>query len=152
MLPFMDQSRYWGYEKDRRLFEMGVKIELVRAGVRPERGHRIVNDWFDLTESPYRFDFAIANGFWSRLTLNGIARCVSSVLGKLAPGGRFYVDVVRESRPVELRADRPRRRGDDLSRTWSRFTIRSTSWRDCAAPSARRSSEWTIAPTRAANR
>jgi len=90
MLPFMDQHRYWGYEKDRRLFEAGVAIELARANVRPERGHLIVNDWFDLSESPHRFRFAIANGFWSRLPLNAIARCVKAVLKKLEPGGRFY--------------------------------------------------------------
>jgi ABC-type polysaccharide/polyol phosphate transport system ATPase subunit/SAM-dependent methyltransferase len=90
MLPFMDEHRYWGYEKDRRLFEAGVKIELVRANVPPERGHLIVNDWFDLSESPHQFGFAIANGFWSRLPLNGIARCVAGVLKKMEPGGRFY--------------------------------------------------------------
>ena len=91
MLPFMDEHRYWGYEKDRRLFEAGVKIELVRANVRPERGHLLVNDWFDLSESPHEYAFAIANGFWSRLPLNAIVRCVASVLRKLEPGGRFYV-------------------------------------------------------------
>jgi ABC-type polysaccharide/polyol phosphate transport system ATPase subunit len=90
MLPFMDEHRYWGYEKDRRLFEAGVTIELVRARVRPERGHLIVNDWFDLRESPHRFRFAVANGFWSRLPLNAIARCVNAVLTKMEPGGRFY--------------------------------------------------------------
>jgi ABC-type polysaccharide/polyol phosphate transport system ATPase subunit/SAM-dependent methyltransferase len=90
MLPFMDEHRYWGYEKDRRLVEAGVTIELVRAKVRPERGHLIVNDWFDLDESPHAFTFAIANGFWSRLPLNSIARCVAAVLRKLEPGGRFY--------------------------------------------------------------
>jgi ABC-type polysaccharide/polyol phosphate transport system ATPase subunit/SAM-dependent methyltransferase len=90
MLPFMDQHCYWGYEKDRRLFEAGVQIELVRADVRPERGHLIVNEWFDLSESPHQFAFAIANGFWSRLSLNAVARCVASVLKKLEPGGRFF--------------------------------------------------------------
>jgi ABC-type polysaccharide/polyol phosphate transport system ATPase subunit/SAM-dependent methyltransferase len=90
MLPFMDEHRYWGYEKDRRLFEAGIAIELVRAKVRPERGHLIVNDWFDLSDSPHLFRFAIANGFWSRLPLNAIARCVAAVLKKLEAGGRFY--------------------------------------------------------------
>ena len=91
MLPFMQQHRYWGYEKDRGLFEAGVKIELVRANVRPERGHLIVNEWFDLSESPHQFAFAIANGFWSRLSLNQIARCTASVLRALEPGGQFFV-------------------------------------------------------------
>jgi len=102
MLPFMDQSRYWGYEKDRRLFEMGVKIELVRANVRPERGHLIVNEWFDLSESPHQFDLAIANGFWTRLPLNSIGRCVASVLKKLAPGGRFYATWVENPDPLNF--------------------------------------------------
>jgi len=90
MLPFMDEHRYWGYERDRRLYDAGVAIELARAGVAPERGHFIVNDWCDLSEAPHEFAMAIANGFWSRLPLNGIARCVSSVLRTLEPGGRFY--------------------------------------------------------------
>src|SRR5262249_9669481 len=87
---FMDEHRYWGYERDRRLFEAGVAIELARVGVAPERGHFIVNDWCDLSESPHAFSLAIANGFWSRVPLNGIARCVSSVLRKLEPGRRFF--------------------------------------------------------------
>ncbi|HYT69341.1 MAG TPA: ATP-binding cassette domain-containing protein [Vicinamibacterales bacterium] len=102
MLPFMDQHCYWGYEKDRRLFEAGVKIELVRANVRPERGHLIVNDWFDLSESPHQFAFAIANGFWSRLSLNAIARCVPAVLKKLEPGGRFYATWVENRDPLNF--------------------------------------------------
>jgi hypothetical protein len=34
--------------------------------------------------------FAIAEGFFSRLPLNRISRCIASVLKRLAPGGRFY--------------------------------------------------------------
>jgi hypothetical protein len=78
---------------------MGVQIELVRANVRPERGHLIVNEWFDLSESPHQFDVAIANGFWTRLPLNAIGRCVASVLKKLSPGGRFYATWVENPDP-----------------------------------------------------
>jgi ABC-2 type transport system ATP-binding protein/lipopolysaccharide transport system ATP-binding protein len=102
MLPFMHEHRYWGFEIDRRLFEAGVTIELVRAGVRPERGHMIVNDWFDFSESPHRFTFAIANGFWSRLTLNQIARCTASVLKSLEPGGRFFVTLRENPDPLNF--------------------------------------------------
>jgi homopolymeric O-antigen transport system ATP-binding protein len=91
MLPFMDEHRYWGFEQDRRLVEAGVTIELVRAKVRVEHGHFILNNSFDLSESPHQFRFAIANGFWSRLTLNQVARATASVLRKLEPGGRFFV-------------------------------------------------------------
>ena len=34
--------------------------------------------------------FAISEGFFSRLPLNRIARCITAVLQRLAPGGRFY--------------------------------------------------------------
>jgi hypothetical protein len=50
----------------------------------------IVNGWFDLSESPHLFQYAIANGLWSRLPLNQIARCVAAVIRKLEAGGRFY--------------------------------------------------------------
>ncbi|MEX2662527.1 MAG: hypothetical protein WD227_11390, partial [Vicinamibacterales bacterium] len=56
-----------------------------------ERGHFIVNDDFDLSLSPHLFDLAITSGLLRRLSLNAIARCVASVVKKLAPGGRFYV-------------------------------------------------------------
>lgn len=91
LLPFMDQSRYWGFEKNVELFVAGVQIELPRAGVRPERGHFVVNDDFDLSSVPHTFDMAIAGSLLRRLPLNGIARCFASVIRKLSPGGTFYV-------------------------------------------------------------
>jgi ABC-type polysaccharide/polyol phosphate transport system ATPase subunit/SAM-dependent methyltransferase len=90
LLPYMDQSHYWGYELVRDLFEAGVEVELKRANVRPERGHFMINDTFDFSECPYRFDVAIADSFFRRLSMNRIARCVTSVLKHLRPGGRFF--------------------------------------------------------------
>jgi ABC-type polysaccharide/polyol phosphate transport system ATPase subunit len=91
LLPFMDQSHYWGFEKNMELFVAGVQIELPRAGVRAERGHFVVNDDFDLREVPHDFDLAIASSLVRRLPLNAVARCLAGVVKKLAPGGRFFV-------------------------------------------------------------
>jgi len=91
LLPFMDQSHYWGFEKNVELFIAGVQIELPRAGVPAERGHFVVNDDFDLSGVPHEFDVAIASSLFRRLSLNAVARCVAGVVKKLAPGGRFYV-------------------------------------------------------------
>jgi SAM-dependent methyltransferase len=91
LLPFMEQSHYWGFEKNVELFVAGVQIELPRAGVRAERGHFIVNDDFDLGSAPHTFDVAIASSLLRRLPLNGVARAVASVVRKLAPEGRFFV-------------------------------------------------------------
>jgi len=91
LLPYMEQSHYWGFEKNVELFVAGVQVELPRAGVRPERGHFLVNDDFDLSSAPHPFDLAIASSLLRRLPLNGVARCFASVIRKLTPGGTFFV-------------------------------------------------------------
>ena len=91
LLPYMEQSHYWGFDRNVELFVAGVQVELPKAGVRPERGHFVLNDDFDLAEIPHSFDFAFSTLFLRRLSLNSIARCFASVVRKLSPGGRFYV-------------------------------------------------------------
>ena len=91
LLPYMEEHHYWGFEKNLELFSAGVQIELPRLGVAPERGHFIVNDEFDLSAAPHVFDLALASGLVRRLSLNAVARCMASVVRKLAPGGRFYI-------------------------------------------------------------
>jgi ABC-type polysaccharide/polyol phosphate transport system ATPase subunit len=90
LLRFMEPSHYWGFEKSIELFIAGSQVELPRAGVKPELGHFIVNDDFDLSEALHPFDLAIAGSLFRRLPLNSIARCLAAVVGKLTPGGRFY--------------------------------------------------------------
>lgn len=91
LLPYMEQSHYWGFEKNIELFTAGVQIELPRAGVRPELGHFVVNDDFNLSDVPHRFELAIASSLLRRLPLNSIARCFASVVRTLSSDGRFYV-------------------------------------------------------------
>ena len=91
LLPFMEQSHYWGFDRNVELFVAGVQMELPRVGVRPEWGHFVLNDDFNLSEIPYTFDLAISSLFLRRLSLNSIARCFASVIRKLSPAGRFYV-------------------------------------------------------------
>jgi ABC-type polysaccharide/polyol phosphate transport system ATPase subunit/SAM-dependent methyltransferase len=104
LLPFMEQSHYWGIERERALFEAGVQVELARANVRPERGHFVINERFDLSEVPYRFDFAIANSLFARLSLNEIARVVVNVTRHLKPDGRFYATWFDNPDPLCLEA------------------------------------------------
>jgi ABC-type polysaccharide/polyol phosphate transport system ATPase subunit/SAM-dependent methyltransferase len=91
LLPYMEQSHYWGFDRNVELFVAGVQVELPRAGVRPERGHFVLNEDFNLSEIPHTFDLAISSLFLRRLSLNSIARCFASVIRTLAPAGRFYV-------------------------------------------------------------
>jgi ABC-2 type transport system ATP-binding protein/lipopolysaccharide transport system ATP-binding protein len=90
LLPYMEQSHYWGFEKNIELFLAGSQIELPRAGVRPERGHFIVNDDFDFSDATHPFDLAIASSLFRRLPLNSVARAIAAVVKSLAPGGRFF--------------------------------------------------------------
>ncbi len=91
LLPFMEQSHYWGFDRSVELFVAGVQVELPRAGVRPERGHFVLNDDFNLSEIPHTFDLAVSSLFLRRLSLNSIARGFAAVTRKLSPGGRFFV-------------------------------------------------------------
>jgi ABC-type polysaccharide/polyol phosphate transport system ATPase subunit/SAM-dependent methyltransferase len=101
-LQYLDQSHYWGFERNRALFEAGVRIELPRAGVRPERGHFVINDVFDFREMPHAFDYAIAGSLFARLSLNSVARCIAGVMRKLEPGGRFYATWYEQPDPARF--------------------------------------------------
>jgi len=90
LLPYLAQSRYWGFEQDRDLLFDGVAIELTRAGIDPVRGHFIVNRTFDLAECPHLFSWVMASSLFSRLPLHGVVRCLANVIPKLEPDGRFY--------------------------------------------------------------
>ena len=91
LLPYMQPNHYWGFEKNIELYIAGSQIELPRRGVRVELGQFIVNDDFDLSQAPHAFDLAIASSLFRRLPLNSVARCMASVVAKLAPDGSFYV-------------------------------------------------------------
>ena len=104
LLPYMERSHYWGYEKDLELYIAGSQIELPRVGVPVELGHFIVNDDFDFSDAPHPFDIAIASSLFRRLTLNGIARCIASVVKKLTPDGRFYATWIDNPDPLQFGA------------------------------------------------
>jgi SAM-dependent methyltransferase len=100
LLPLLDQSHYWGFDVDVGLFEAGTQIEAPRASVETTNGHGIVNDRFDLSESPYEFDFALANSFFNRLDAERVGRCIAAVTRKLRPQGRFFVSWLEPGKPA----------------------------------------------------
>jgi ABC-type polysaccharide/polyol phosphate transport system ATPase subunit/SAM-dependent methyltransferase len=90
LLPFLDEQRYWGLERDATLVDAGKRIELPRGGVTAERAHFLINDTFGLEGAPHPFDFVVASSVFAYLPFNGVARCIASVVRKLKPSGRFY--------------------------------------------------------------
>jgi ABC-type polysaccharide/polyol phosphate transport system ATPase subunit len=90
LLGFLESGRYWGFEINQALMQAGVSLELPRLGLSDARGHFLSNHEFNLSGIAPGIDFAIAEGFFSRLSLNRVARCIAGVLQRLGPGGRFY--------------------------------------------------------------
>ena len=113
----MEPSHYWGFEKNIELFIAGSQIELPRAGVRAELGHFIVNDDFDFSEAPHRFDLAIASSLFRRLPLNSVARAIAGGRARARPGRT----VLRDLGPTEPGRDQTssRSRSPDGITTYS---------------------------------
>ncbi len=100
LLAFLEDKHLWGFEPDHARFRAGFVFELPKAGLEVERGHYLVNDSFDLSIIPYQFDFVVAEGLFSRLTLNRIARCLGSVARVLKPTGRFLASWYESHAPT----------------------------------------------------
>jgi SAM-dependent methyltransferase len=102
LLRFLADGHYWGLDRDSSMIAAGVVMELSRVGIPPERGHFIVNDTFDLDGIPHAVDVAMANSVFCTLPFNSVARCIVSVVRKLAPWGVFYATWFENPDPVDF--------------------------------------------------
>jgi ABC-type polysaccharide/polyol phosphate transport system ATPase subunit/SAM-dependent methyltransferase len=89
LLAFLERGRYWGFEVNHALLLAGVSMELPRAGLSYNFGHFFHNHDFDLGALD-DLKFVVSEGFFSRMPLNRIARCIAAVIRRLAAGGRFF--------------------------------------------------------------
>jgi len=90
LLGFLDPGRYWGFDVNQALVMAGVMVELPRVGVPAGRGSYRFNQEFDFSSAPQEVRFVVSEGFFARLPLNRIARCVAAVTRHLSQDGRFY--------------------------------------------------------------
>jgi ABC-type polysaccharide/polyol phosphate transport system ATPase subunit/SAM-dependent methyltransferase len=90
LLKFLEPGRYWGFDINQALMQAGASLELPKLGLSDAGGYFVANHEFDLSSVVHPIDVAIAEGFFSRLSLNRVARCVAAVLRRLRPGGCFY--------------------------------------------------------------
>lgn len=90
LLSFLEPGRYWGFDVDQALILAGTTIELPKVGVSSERGFYVFNPEFDLTRVTGGIRFAVSEGFFSRLPLDRIARCIAAVMHKLSRSGCFF--------------------------------------------------------------
>jgi SAM-dependent methyltransferase len=103
-LPFLEDSHYWGVERNRALLDAGLQIELPRAGIAPDRGRFLITDTFDLNGIPGPFDFALANSVFVQSPFNDVAHCIASVVSRLEPSGRFYASWFENPDPASYDA------------------------------------------------
>lgn len=89
LLTFMEPGHYWGYERQRNLFD-AANVELARVGVDPTRGHFLYNDTFDFSVVPHRFEVVLAGSLFVRLPLNQVAHCIAAGLKMMKAGGTFF--------------------------------------------------------------
>jgi homopolymeric O-antigen transport system ATP-binding protein len=102
LLPFLNEGRYWGLERDPIVVEAGLNIELPRAGVLGDRGHYLINDKFQLEAIPQDLDFALASSVFAYLPFNSVAMCIAGVVRRLTPAGRFYATWFENPDPADF--------------------------------------------------
>ena len=107
LLPYLDEHRYWGVERNRAWLIAGFTIELPRAGVSRDRGYFLIDNGFELKGTPDCFDFAIANSVFA---VGIVQRCRALHRHGVDPAeaiGSLFRDLVRKSGWRKLRTDRP---------------------------------------------
>ena len=100
LLPFLDEHHYLGVERNGALLDLGMRVELPRAGVDPSRGHYLITAGTDLAEVADRsFDYAIATSVFSYSPFNTIACHIATVMRKLKPSGVLFATWFENPRP-----------------------------------------------------
>ena len=84
LLAFLEARRYVGFDVNHALLLAGLAIELPRWACPHERGvYHLQSRFRFVSRSGTPIEFAISEGFFSRLSLNRIARCVAAVMKRL---------------------------------------------------------------------
>ena len=92
LIDFLEDGRYYGFDKEILLLQAGVIYEAKDAGVIDREFTLVANDRFDLSIVPedVRFDYAISHSLFTHLTPKQIMSCLSGVFTRMAPGGAYY--------------------------------------------------------------
>lgn len=90
-VDYLDAGHYYGIDISESLIAVGYERELNDAQrARLPRHNLHATDDFDLSFLDADIDVALAQSVFTHLPLNHIRRCLHSVAGRLAPGGRLY--------------------------------------------------------------
>lgn len=88
-VEYLESGNYYGVDKNHKLIELGMAVELKKRGLGDKSATFKVSDQFDFGFG-VEFDFAIAQSLFTHLPLNDIMVCLHNARGVLVDEGRLY--------------------------------------------------------------
>ena len=90
-VPYLQPGRYFGFDLNQALIDVGYEQEIVAAGLgeRLPRENLAATDEFDCAGFGGDFDFALAVSVFTHLPLNHMRLAFERLAPELKPGGRF---------------------------------------------------------------
>ena len=89
-IRYLDQGRYYGFDRNRERLEAGRDVEVPRYGLVDKQPVLEVIDDFGVGRFGRAFDFALAQSVFTHIPLDAIELCLRNVGEALADDGRFY--------------------------------------------------------------
>lgn len=89
-IKYLDEGHYFGVDKDPKLIELGMAVELPKYGLGNKQASFVANPDFDFVMFGVKFDFAIAQSLFTHLPLNDIMVCLDNARRVLVDEGRLY--------------------------------------------------------------
>lgn len=108
---YLDPSRYFGLDLNRRLLDAGYDREILPAGLEARLPRRNLIDApdFDVGRFPERFEFALAVSVFTHLPLDLIRVCLEQLPRCMCTGGRFFATFFQapEDQPTSIAITHP---------------------------------------------
>ncbi len=89
-IDYLDEEKYLGLDREKRLIQIGIKQELGRDLMRRKSPEFVVSDNFEFEKFSKQPDFAIAQSLFTHLAEADIRLCLQKLRRFMNPGGRFY--------------------------------------------------------------
>ncbi|WP_324093663.1 class I SAM-dependent methyltransferase [Candidatus Binatus sp.] len=89
-IDYLDEGKYLGLDREKRLIQIGIKQELGRDLMRRKSPEFVVSDSFEFEKFSKQPDFAIAQSLFTHLAEADIRLCLQKLRRFMNPGGRFY--------------------------------------------------------------
>ena len=89
-IPYLDRGNYLGIEKEAKLVQAGLEVELDPAQRKAKAPHIVVSDAFEFEKLGGKADFAIAQSLFSHFPPDLIHTCMRRLQPNMADGAVFF--------------------------------------------------------------